>query len=585
MTRRILRALSRRGAARWAVVAGIVASLPALLVGWFNDDFAQTLVLERAIEGYPLEPWQLYEFTPPNAPSTQMIEHGYLPWFTSPDLSMRFFRPLSSLTRALDAAVFGRAPLGSHLHSLLWFVALLGIVARLTRRVLRAPEATLATLVYALASAHAMSLAWAAARHVLVGGTFGALAILLHVEHRQRGERWLAFASLGALVLGLLSSETVLGAVVFIALYEAVARSGPASDRARAAAPAVALTLGYLAFYATQGYGAHHSGTYLSPFADPLAYAGAAVARVPVLLGESLGAVPSEVWGSSEAIQPILVGWGLALTALVVGVIRWRRPRHARWRRELWLLASTALSLAPVVGGFLGGRLLVLASIGGASLLGIALVRALAIAGEPGAGRWLARAAFTALVVLHFGLAPLGRLGLEAAFEQLSRLEREHVTGVDLGPCGEAPLLYSVTGADPSNSMYLGAGFMFYAPDAMAGRERFRALSMTPSDQRFVRVGERSFTLEVVGPRAPSALESVHRDAPLAVGDVVSAGELTIHVTDSGPTGWRAARFDVARDLDDVCFASWGEDGLRVWRAPAIGEAIELPHVPGVMNM
>ncbi|MCB9598324.1 MAG: hypothetical protein H6719_36760, partial [Sandaracinaceae bacterium] len=83
----------------------------------------------------------------------------------------------------------------------------------------------------------------------------------------------------------------------------------------------------------------------------------------------------------------------------------------------------------------------------------------------------------------------------------------------------------------------------------------------------------------------PSALESVHRDAPLAVGDVVSAGELTIHVTDSGPTGWRAARFDVARDLDDVCFASWGEDGLRVWRAPAIGEAIELPHVPGVMNM
>lgn len=585
MIRRLLRALSRRRASWLGVVGGLLIAAPALGTGWFNDDFAQRLVLERAVPDYPLEPWQLYEFTPPAAPTPVVVEQGYLPWFTDPELSMRFFRPLSSLTMAADHALFGRSALAAHLSSFAWLFALLVLVSRLHRRVLRAPEAAIATLVYGIAPGHAMAASWVAARHGLVGGSFAVLAILLHLAWRQDRRPGFGVGAIAALLAGLLASEITLGAVVFIALYEGLVRDDAWRARLRAAAPTVGLALGYLAFYALGGYGVRQSATYLSPLEDPGGYALAALERLPVLLGEALGALPSEIWGSVVEGRAVLVGWGLVATALVFGVIRWRRPRGARWRRELWLLASALLALAPVLGGFLGGRLLVVAGVGTSGLLGVAIVRALAIGGEAGLHRWVARLALAALVVLHLGLAPLGRLGLQAAFFQLSQAERAHVVGLDLAACGDADRLYSLTGSDPSNSMYLGAGLSFYAPPGTARLGGYRALSMTPSDQRFTRLDERTFTLEVVGDRGASALEDVHRAAPLAVGEAVTVGELTARVTDAGPGGWRAARFEVDGGLDRVCFASWDGTALTTWRAPPVGEVVELPFRPGLMGM
>ncbi len=85
--------------------------------------------------------------------------------------------------------------------------------------------------------------------------------------------------------------------------------------------------------------------------------------------------------------------------------------------------------------------------------------------------------------------------------------------------------------------------------------------------------------------RSNSSSSPRHYVTPPEVGSVRRVGELTIRTTDGDRIGWTAARFEVDRSLDDVCFGSWDGEALQLWRAPAIGEARDLVHVPGVMGM
>ena len=226
-----------------------------------------------------------------------------------------------------------------------------------------------------------------------------------------------------------------------------------------------------------------------------------------------------------------------------------------------------------------------MASIGVSGCLAVALVRAVTLAARPGAVRWPARAALVLLLMLHFGLAPLGRLGLSMAFFGLSTAEQAHVEAVDLGSCEGKRGLYVLTGSDPANSMYLGSGLLFHRRDVYERVSLIRTMSMTAADQQMTRVDAASFDLAVVDERPENALERVHRAAPLREGDVVEVSELTVTVTDSTPNGWRAARFTVDGDLDDFCFGRWDGETLVVTEAPAVGERVELPYHPGTMGM
>src|SRR5688572_20549122 len=92
----------------WAGCVAALASLPGLWVGFSSDDLSQRLMLEGRAPGYTAGWFGLYDFTPPNLPPSVRIEEGLLPWFTHPELKLRFFRPLSSATLGIDHALFGR---------------------------------------------------------------------------------------------------------------------------------------------------------------------------------------------------------------------------------------------------------------------------------------------------------------------------------------------------------------------------------------------------------------------------------------------------------------------------------------------
>src|SRR5690606_1135208 len=93
---------------------------------------------------------------------------GRLPWWTSDALRMRFFRPLSSLDLAVDHLWLDRGGFLSHLHGLLWHMALLFVAHRLLSRLFDQTTAHFATALYAVAGWHTMPLAFVAARHATV---------------------------------------------------------------------------------------------------------------------------------------------------------------------------------------------------------------------------------------------------------------------------------------------------------------------------------------------------------------------------------------------------------------------------------
>src|SRR4051812_26574197 len=70
----------------WALVAPLLACIPSLFVGFSNDDLSHRLILEGDAPGYPSKPLGLYDFTPSSFPAPALMDRGYLPWFTDPQL-------------------------------------------------------------------------------------------------------------------------------------------------------------------------------------------------------------------------------------------------------------------------------------------------------------------------------------------------------------------------------------------------------------------------------------------------------------------------------------------------------------------
>ena len=564
---------------------GVLIAIPVLGVGFFHDDLMHRLMLEDGVPGFHVAPHALYDFTgrPPGI-TRALIDHGHLPWFTDPALTMRFFRPLSSLLLALDARLFGRDPFYPHVLSIAWLLVLLSAVSAILVRALRPTSATVAVAIYALAGAHAMTTGFLAARHALLGAALGAICVWAHTSWRETGDRWRAPIAPIALVLGLLASETALGAVVFVLLYELLVPRNTIFNRAMAATPALFLGLVHLATYVTSGYGAHRSGAHLAPFDDPEAFAEATLSRGPALLGELYGALPVALWSFAEPLRPALAIYGLALFGLCVALVYRARVglRELELRRLVWLSSASVLSLLPMVGGFPGGRLLPLAMIGSAAVVGTAIVQTWVRARKrPAWRRSGLRLAIVGLVILHLGFAPLVRVGLAYQLSALAEAERRLAADADLEACPDGARAYVLTGADPVISLYASSAIAFYAPERVARVDRWRVLSMAPNPQTLARLDARTFELAIEEPRVVSLFEHVYRNTPMQVGDDVEVEELEARVeaVEAGfPT---RVRFTVEDGLGRVCFLRWDGARLVATRPPAVGEREAIDHEPG----
>jgi hypothetical protein len=589
----------------WAIGVTLLASLPGLFVGFASDDLSQRLMLEGRVPGYTGGWFGLYDFTPPSLPASALIEQGLFPWFSDPTLALRFFRPLSSATLALDHVLFGRQALLAHLHTLLWLVLLVGVAARLYQRWFSAQAALLAALVFALSGVLAIPVSWLASRHTLVAASFGVLALWAWLRFREDGFKPGLALALLALAAGLLASESGLVAIVLLASYELGTHG--LRRGARTAALFLGLGLVYVITYAAFGYGARAGGFYVSPFDSPRAYLTAVVLGVPALSAELLLGLPSIAAGiGGRPTQLVFAGLGLAAVAGSFFLLRALARTWAGGTRRVltWLSLGTLVGLVALVGAPASGRVLPLPLLASAALAGHAISGCWGAArgrfgsrghGEPAQG-WPARrgrkrwwAAFGLVVFLQLGISPLVRLSFPSQFRKTGEQQQEIAREADVGACARGGSLYLVNGSDPNLTLYAAAALLFYTPEK-AGAERLRVLSMAPQPQLLTRTAPGVLQLHVLEPpRRKNPFEQLFRgpEHPLLAGQRVQLAELAVQVDEATEGAFTRASFTFPGALDNTrsCLLVWRHGRLENLALPGVGESVRIEHEPGPMGL
>jgi hypothetical protein len=400
---------------RWVPLAAILVALvlvsPGLGGGPLGDDY---MLLARVdprlhVPGFAYAPLDLFTFVSGD-PSERavLLKEGVFGWWMAPDFRMSFWRPLSSLTHVLDHLFWPRSWVLAHTHSMLWFAALLAVLAALYRRFHAPWLAHLALVLYAADDARGWALGWNANRNALVAATFAFGALFAHDRARRDGwrpGRWLAPVLFAAALLG---GEAALALTGYLFAYALFVDSGPLARRLARLWPYAVLAVGWLVTYKALGYGTSGGGMYLNPMDEPTAYLRALAERLPILLAAQVGLSVSDIW---SALPPPArpAAYSLALFALVAfGALV--APLLRRWPTcRFWALGAV-LSLPPLCATVPMDRLLVFTGVG--AMATIALVFAEWVGGGAFAllarfRRVIAAMAVALLAVLHLVLAPL----------------------------------------------------------------------------------------------------------------------------------------------------------------------------------
>ncbi len=577
---RLLSALASGRAPLWiGLLAALLIGLPSLAGGLALDDL---LILENLQQRAPLDALTgLFELGPqtPEGVHTGRVD-GTLPWWTSEALRVRFFRPLSALTHALDHALWPRSPWIMHAHSVAWYLLLVAIVSALYRALVGDPGRAragavasalpaLALLIYALDDAHAINAGWIAARNSLIGANLAALALLLHVRARAAGRVTLAAFVFALSLLAAESSVAILGYLIAYSLT--LDAAGSRRARLRPLLPYALVLVAWLVVYGALGFGASGCGLYTDPLRVPLRFLVVALGRGALLLSAQLG-LPMIV--ELLGFIPGATGPATALALLGALLVAWllrsllRRDALARFFAVGALLAAAASGAAVPQE-----RYLLLIGIGGAGLVAIVLRDMLVKTPQRGLGvRALAGIWLALHVILAPALAPVRVGGTALLHSALTR-------AVEATPDGEAPVVLLNA---PGDMVPL------YAPAV----RRAASDGATPPPMHVLYVGAGALTVERSSARAlqlstPAGWlaapgDQVFRDRghPLAVGDRVSLGAVQVEVLElhHGAPSRVALTLPGSAPLEDqpIVWMAWQDGVPQRWTPPETGASREL---------
>jgi len=574
-----------------ALLAVLLAS-PSLRLGWHTDDHIHRAILTGRswLSDSTRSVADLFVFVRSGEEVERELERGVLPWWTSRDLRLAFFRPLTAATHWLDYQLWPQRPELMHAQSLLWFGVAVGLAAVFFRRLLPVSAAGLGALAFAVDDAHGMPAAWLANRNALVALVFGLLALLAHHAWRQEGRRAGALLSPFFLALALLGGEAAIGAIAYLGAYALLLEKGGFRSRLLSLLPAGVVSVGWWVAYRALGYGAAGSAVYIDPGADPGAYLRAVGQRAPLLLFGQWG-LPSDLHLVMSAPARSVYWWVACAWVAVVAVAL--LPLLRRERTARFLAGGMLLSLLPVCSTFASDRLLVFAGIGGSALLGLLLTgiwhRAdwMPPGGLQRAGLQLLAGT---LLVIHFVLAPIGLLRCYAPVESFGNLNLKAAHSLPSDPAVVSQRVVIVR----SPSSFVSA----FGPviQALEGRRVPHRLLLLASGTRPIdvsRTDARTLLVRLEGgylspPGDTPALSMNHafptfdwlfRNRPIPVGYRVTLSDVEVEVVAVTEDGRPLeVRFRFAHPLEDAGYRwlRW-RDGVYVpFDLPTEGETAHL---------
>lgn len=553
------------------LILGVIALWPSLRAPLWLDDYTHAAMVDGNFPA-PRGPLDLYDFVG-DADRTALVHRGVLPWWTSPELKIRFFRPLSSAVLWLDHRAFAHRPFPMHLHSLAWWVALVLLAHALYARVFGPRVAFAATAMFALAPCHAVPIAWLANREALMSVAFGLAGLNALVRWREGGRVWLAFAAAFAFAMAHAAGEYALCFFGYVVGLELARARDTLARRAASLATFAVPSAAYLAARWALHYGTAGSGFYRDPMTDPLIFLEQAPRRLASLLLDVWWTLDADGWAVTTA------WWGLALVVVLSALVLALPLRRAiaaqdglRRRYATWLLVGSCLALLPVLPVAPSARVAQAAVFGAAPLAALVIDRAwFAAAPGPlsGAGQLTAFAAtLLAFAQLVHGPVTSWLEGRDfrrqaEAFAQRSQWLRERVP-----PAARAHVVIERAG-------WQTVLFTQFALDEHGvPPAEWRALALA-NHILVLRTGAR--TLDVVIPKGrtyfPTGPNDLFRNSPLPEGADIEMPGLHVVVVSDGSKQAGRVRVTFDRDLDDPSFTWITEraEGFRFEPPPAIG--------------
>lgn len=553
---------NRPRATRGVFVALLVVCLPALWNGLELDDLMMWSMSEDAGGGLS----SYFAFIDPTRPH-HLPEHSR-PWWAHPELRFSFARPVAALTHAFDFWAWPRSPMAMHAHSIAWYLLLVALLGVLYRSMADHGRAVLAMAIFGLSQAHAMNVGWLSARNALIAAVFVVAMIWSH--QRGRGPKRDMLARMGPVffAMALAANEggvAGLGYLVADTLVFARTRRG----WLRLVPYALVLVL-WRCLYVQHGFGAAHSGIYLDPMGEPMAFVGRTLVHGGLLLAARMGLAFLDPLGAlPDLYLPAFIG-GAAFIGVLVWLIRSRlrdEPQVRMMALGMLLACGTAGATLPIDRG------LWVLSIGGSFVL--ADVIAWGLDDRQRRHRILART----LVGIHLVASPLlfsGRVRSSALVQgQVETIMKgiEALPGQPATPvfCLQAPsdlvMLYTEAAQrwrgleEPRPVQYLYAGL--------------GAVVVSRIDARTVEL-----TSDVPWLNAP--LDQMMRVAPLPTGTSSSTPWFTARVTRTDERGRPLAvefEFESETFLEAATFARWDDGAPRFVTLPSPGDRLDLPGI------
>jgi len=602
LTARLLR-LARHAHLPWfAAALAVVLTLPMLAAGYFLDDDLHTFVLRGGtFPGGPRGDWDLYRFADGGEGVRAAIDQGLFPWWTSPELKLAFFRPLSSLWRAADFRVWGAESWVPHLETSIAYALLALVAARLYGRWFAEPDdgkrsaaAGLAALMFTVDDAHALVTTWVANRYALLAALLGLSSVLVLAISPARRANVALSALLFALALA--AGEPALGVVGYLLAHAYFTggesnqqrlaligekliggeRADPAARRARLLrlVPHGGVLAAWAVIYRLLGYGAAGNAFYVDPLHDPLRFALTALERLPQLALAQLLGPPSEVWAMAQPSARVAVALGTWLAAGLLFGFVWRLARHHRLAPVFaWGALIAAL---PMCATNPDDRLLLLPGFGAFGLMAIAMHRVW----QEASSSFTVRATIAALAVVHLAIAPLllPLRGMNMS-SLMSRFVGRGAASIPAGPEAASIVILGTPDVLMTNYMFVER---FYGRDVPPPPHIAPVLTVQNDGVATVeRTGERTVIVRNERGQNGGPWTVVYRKDAFRAGERFRVRDLEVEILELGAAGLPTAiQFTFDQPLEDQRWLYWREGEFVPTPVVKVGEQMSFKATP-----
>ncbi len=593
-----------------ALVA-VIVSLPAVGTGFLNDDYMHRAILigptdyVSRLSEVGLAPddsgrlgtilSDLYIAVHPAKNLESLKAYGSLPWWTYEGYRVAFWRPVAALTYWLDYRLFPNSTALMHVHSILWFGAVVFVLAILYRRFIgTAWIASLAALLFLLDDGSFFPTMWLANRNLPICLLFSLLTLIVY--DRWRREQWRPgfFLTPLCLLLSVLSAEAGVTTCAYLFAYEVSLTHDRWIKRALALVPSAIVIVGWRLYYNLQDYGAAGGGFYFDPLSEPLGFLAAIVRRAPFLLAGQWTTIPPELHSFLPPMNVLLLWFVLVGLTVLIPIVMWPFIR-SHIRSRFWLIGMY-LSVIPFCATVPMSRSLVFIAVGAFGLI------AEFIAGWLTDRSWLPKASWKCgtirnlVIIFILAHGPLALAGRITASHVMAEMEKKMAKTMNLGALEgiQDQDLVVVNAPNPALFLYepyqrayenepLPKGMRILAPG-------FDAVQVTRTGDRQLVIASPSGSLfDCQKDNARSDLVYFYRylsdvrgpGYPLRRGQRIILPGVTVEILALDERSYpRQLAFDFDRPLEDPSLRwlwwDWDKHRYKSFEVPAIGQTVHL---------